>query len=344
MSLIQSMRDVGRPMAYYPRLSRFFGSVNASIFFSQLAYWQDRTDSPLGTYKTSEEWEEETGLSYREQVTARKHLVAKGFLIETHKRLEHRVFYRLDLEAIDAAFGEWTKRHFPNCAFRSSPNDENAVRGERFPQFVNSTETPTETPTETTGERGERAQAPAAPTFPKLDDFDAERVQAEAERRQAAIEADAAQAQAEASRLAAEQAAAEQEAAQAVEQDTAQATPAAEPAEAAKAAKSAKAAADPIATVACPDGVPVEVFADFLAVRKAKRAPLTNTAMAGIAREAQKAGITLADALAICCERGWVGFRADWHADKPAAKTAARRPAPANGDFAATSYGVRRKL
>ena len=153
MSLIQSMRDVGRPLAYYPRLSRFFGSVNASIFFSQLAYWQDRTDNPMGVYKTAEEWEDETGLSYREQVTARKHLTEQSFLVETHKRLEHRVYYRLDFDAIDAAFGEWTKRHFPNCAFRSSPNDENAVRGMRFPQSVSKTETTSETTAETTNKK-----------------------------------------------------------------------------------------------------------------------------------------------------------------------------------------------
>lgn len=302
-------------MAYYPRLSRFFGSVNASIFFSQLAYWQDRTDNPLGTYKTAEEWEEETGLSYREQVTARKHLTSQGFLVETHKRLEHKVFYRLDFSTIDAAFGEWTNRHSPNCASSSSPNDENAVRGQRFPQFVSKTETPTETPTETTKEGEVRAQAPAAPVFPKLDDFDAE--QAEAEHQAAQVEASrlAAEQSAEAARLAAEQGDAARVAA---------ADQAAEKAKGGKPAKPTK-AAETAHAIACPADVPIEVFADFLTIRKSKRAPLTNTALTGIRREAGKAGLSLADALAVCCERGWVGFRADWHSDSGAlasAKTA----------------------
>ena len=55
-----------------------------------------------------------------------------------------------------------------------------------------------------------------------------------------------------------------------------------------------------------------QVVADFKAHRKAKKAPINATAIAGIEREAQKAGITLQDALTLCCTRGWVGFKAEW--------------------------------
>lgn len=54
------------------------------------------------------------------------------------------------------------------------------------------------------------------------------------------------------------------------------------------------------------------VWSDFMAMRKAKRAPLTQTALDGIEREAQKAGMALTDVLALCCARGWQGFKADW--------------------------------
>ncbi len=50
-------------------------------------------------------------------------------------------------------------------------------------------------------------------------------------------------------------------------------------------------------------------------MRAAKKAAITKTAMAGIAREADKAGITLSDALTLCCERGWISFKADWYAN-----------------------------
>lgn len=61
-----------------------------------------------------------------------------------------------------------------------------------------------------------------------------------------------------------------------------------------------------------PQNVPEPVWRDFQAVRKAKRAPLTQTALDGIETQAKLAGMSLADALATCCKRGWQGFEADW--------------------------------
>lgn len=62
--------------------------------------------------------------------------------------------------------------------------------------------------------------------------------------------------------------------------------------------------------------VPADVAAEFLALRKRKRAPLTALALAGIQREAGKAGWTLGDVLRTCVERGWQGFNAAWVQDR----------------------------
>lgn len=64
--------------------------------------------------------------------------------------------------------------------------------------------------------------------------------------------------------------------------------------------------------LAQPECVSKEVWDDFLAIRKAKRAPLTNTALDAIQREAAKAGWTLNEALSESVARGWQGFKADW--------------------------------
>jgi uncharacterized protein YdaU (DUF1376 family) len=64
-----------------------------------------------------------------------------------------------------------------------------------------------------------------------------------------------------------------------------------------------------------PDDVPEQVWLDWLAIRKAKRAPLTVTALETIQREATKAGVPLAVAVRTCVEQGWQGFRADWYAN-----------------------------
>ena len=71
-------------------------------------------------------------------------------------------------------------------------------------------------------------------------------------------------------------------------------------------------------TVAPPDGVTDIVWQDWLTLRKAKKAAVTQTALNGIIKEAGKAGITLQAALETCCARGWTGFKAEWLKDKDA--------------------------
>lgn len=65
-----------------------------------------------------------------------------------------------------------------------------------------------------------------------------------------------------------------------------------------------------------PDGVSDAVWQSFLKVRKAKKAPMSDLALAGIKREADAAGWTLEDALSECVTRGWQAFKADWVAGK----------------------------
>ena len=70
-------------------------------------------------------------------------------------------------------------------------------------------------------------------------------------------------------------------------------------------------------------GVDAQVAADWLAVRKAKRAALTQTALDDVVAEAGKAGISVAQAVRICAARGWQGFRAswDWRDNRPQGRT-----------------------
>ena len=65
-------------------------------------------------------------------------------------------------------------------------------------------------------------------------------------------------------------------------------------------------------------GIDGQLAQDYIALRKSHRAPITQTALKGIEREANSAGLSLEQALTICCERGWRGFRAEWlHSAQP---------------------------
>ena len=121
------LRYTGRPIAYHPRLAKPLGSVNAAILFGQLVYWHDKTNNPLGVYKTALEIEEETGLSTKEQETARKKLKERGVLIETLKRLEHRLFFKIDFDAYDAYMDEYISEN--PCYITVSPHSQKGDSG-----------------------------------------------------------------------------------------------------------------------------------------------------------------------------------------------------------------------
>ncbi|MCF3007665.1 hypothetical protein [Neisseria gonorrhoeae] len=97
----ESLRAAGRPIAYYPKLAKPLGGVNAAILFGHFFYWNDKTQYESGIYRTAEEIEIETGLSVQEQRTARAKLRERSVLIETEKRIEHRIYYKLNLDAFD---------------------------------------------------------------------------------------------------------------------------------------------------------------------------------------------------------------------------------------------------
>lgn len=64
-----------------------------------------------------------------------------------------------------------------------------------------------------------------------------------------------------------------------------------------------------------PEGVDLSLWNDYLKIRKAKKLPLTETALKALIRESTKARIPLSEVVRICCEKGWAGFDADWIKD-----------------------------
>jgi hypothetical protein len=71
--------------------------------------------------------------------------------------------------------------------------------------------------------------------------------------------------------------------------------------------------------IQAPDGVTIQTWQDFQKLRKTQKAPLTQSAVDGIQREATKAGWSLDDAMRECCARGWRGFKAAWVSNKQGA-------------------------
>ncbi|ENS6438809.1 hypothetical protein HGM96_002028, partial [Neisseria gonorrhoeae] len=89
-------------------------------------------------------------------------------------------------------------------------------------------------------------------------------------------------------------------------------------------------------------GITGQVAEDFLTVRKAKRQPLTETAMRLIAADAEKCGMTALQAAEYAIASGWGSFRADWLQNKTFGRSG-NRGGPTHNQTAAVpdagSYG-----
>ena len=66
------------------------------------------------------------------------------------------------------------------------------------------------------------------------------------------------------------------------------------------------------AVIARPDGVDEQTWADWLLLRKTKRAAVTQTVINGATSEAEKAGLSLEDFFKVWCRRGSQGLEASW--------------------------------
>ncbi len=118
----ETVRLLGqRCVAYHPRLVQLTGRVTAGLMLSQSLYWTKklhlagRLDGWF--WKSAQQWQDETGLSRREQDTARATLKALGVWQEKRQGMPARLWYRIDLAALgrllapDGTFNNWDWRN-----------------------------------------------------------------------------------------------------------------------------------------------------------------------------------------------------------------------------------------
>jgi len=95
---------LGRPIAFHRRLVDLTASVKAALLLSQALYWtrhgRDVAQNDGWFHKTTDQWERETGLTPKEQASARRVLRELGILHERRIGLPARLHFRLDVEAL----------------------------------------------------------------------------------------------------------------------------------------------------------------------------------------------------------------------------------------------------
>lgn len=127
-----------KTIGYRPAFARIGGGAAAGIMLSQAWYWsawayQNRRG---WFYKTVKEWEEEAGLTEKEQRKARRQLVERGLIEEKLGGCPAKMFYRVQLdrlvklitgeESFEPTISDGKKKRMANLVRRkgvhSSPN------------------------------------------------------------------------------------------------------------------------------------------------------------------------------------------------------------------------------
>ncbi|MBK6744547.1 MAG: hypothetical protein IPG66_16920 [Hydrogenophilales bacterium] len=106
---IQQLQDATallgqRCVAFHPKLVHLTGRVTAGLMLSQALYWtRILADQPTRQgwfWKTRDDWRNETGLTRREQDSARRALKSLGLWQERLVGMPARVWYRVDLDTL----------------------------------------------------------------------------------------------------------------------------------------------------------------------------------------------------------------------------------------------------
>ena len=129
-----------RPIAFHRWLVKPCGSINAALMLSQALYWTKRLppDRDGWFWKTIEEWEDETGLTRREQEGARALLKQRNLLEEKLSGVPARLSFR----AVQTSLHETAKLDCTKPPNKFAPNRQTSL----------STETTSEITAETTKE------------------------------------------------------------------------------------------------------------------------------------------------------------------------------------------------
>ncbi len=100
-----------RPIAFQRAFVELGVGITGALMLSQCVYWHSRTSQRDGWfYKSQADWETETGMTRREQETARKRLVQAGFLEEIRKGVPAKLYFRVNVEALEAALKALSSR------------------------------------------------------------------------------------------------------------------------------------------------------------------------------------------------------------------------------------------
>lgn len=98
----EALCGLGQSVGYYPKVAVRIGGVKEAILLCQFVYWTNEAQDSFS--KTAAEITNFTGLSEGEQTTARRKLRDLGIITEDYARIDHQLFFTVNLEKMDEIF------------------------------------------------------------------------------------------------------------------------------------------------------------------------------------------------------------------------------------------------
>lgn len=131
MKLSDIFRSTGEPFSYYPGfIKRFEISVNATVLLCFIGWKTFRDEHGEWRHFSTQEIEDATGLTIKEQATARKLLVSKGLIEDKYVRLEHKLMFRI-ADGDTGENGKWPFAEVANAPSGHSPKEQMGNRSKR---------------------------------------------------------------------------------------------------------------------------------------------------------------------------------------------------------------------
>jgi len=96
MRIDKILPQIEQPIIYYKTIVEFLGSLNAAVFLCYFAFLDERGENSVVIAKTSKEIEDDTGLTIKQQKTARKILKERGYLKEELRGIPATIHYIFD--------------------------------------------------------------------------------------------------------------------------------------------------------------------------------------------------------------------------------------------------------
>lgn len=123
MTLVDTLNE--RPIAFNKHYVDLGCGITGALMLSQLVYWTKKTNNANGwIYKTGLEWTTETGLTRREQETARNKLKELGFITEHKHGVPCKVFFKVEYEVLYQALINLAQEK--PCAKRTNKSAQNS--------------------------------------------------------------------------------------------------------------------------------------------------------------------------------------------------------------------------